>query len=107
MVYQKREMGRRGGSRDGGGRGPAKPGARRRDRRDDLEGRMRRKTCRFCEEKVNDLDYKDLKRMERLVSERGKILSRRVTGTCAKHQRCVVEAVKRARFIALLPYLKK
>ncbi|HQP92242.1 MAG TPA: 30S ribosomal protein S18 [Candidatus Omnitrophota bacterium] len=67
---------------------------------------MRKKTCRFCEEKIDSLDYKDFRRLERLVSERGKILSRRITGTCAKHQRKVEDAVKKARFVALLPFLK-
>jgi len=69
--------------------------------------RFRRKTCRFCEEKSEALDYKDLRRLERLVSERGKILSRRLTGSCARHQRMVQQAVKRARYMALLPYIKK
>jgi small subunit ribosomal protein S18 len=87
-----------------------KPGSDRRARRkkDDFAGgRLRKKTCRFCEEKVGAVDYKDLRRVERLVSERGKILSRRITGTCAKHQRIVEDAVKKARFMALLPFVKK
>ncbi|HAJ57779.1 MAG TPA: 30S ribosomal protein S18 [Candidatus Omnitrophica bacterium] len=84
-----------------------KPFGRRREKKDDvLTARMKKKTCRFCEEKITALDYKDYRRLERLVSERGKILSRRVTGTCAKHQRKVEEAVKKARFVALLPFLK-
>lgn len=89
-------------------RGPAgRAGARRRERKDDvLTARMRKKTCRFCEEKIETLDYKDIKRLERLVSERGKILSRRITGTCAKHQRKVEDVIKKARIIALLPFLK-
>lgn len=112
MAYQtqSRERGRsdsRGSSRGPGGKmGMGRD--RKREKKDDvLGGRMRRKTCRFCEEKLAELDYKDIKRLERLVSERGKILSRRVTGMCAKHQRWVEEAVKKARFIALLPFLKK
>lgn len=80
---------------------------RRREKKDDVLTRMRKKTCRFCEEKVDTLDYKDMKRLERLVSERGKILSRRITGICARHQRKVGDAVKKARFLALLPFLKK
>ena len=80
---------------------------RRRDRKDDALSRARKKTCRFCEEKLTAIDYKDLRRLERLVSERGKILSRRITGTCAKHQRKVEDAIKKARFMALLPFLKK
>lgn len=88
--------------------GPGRKGDRMRSKKDDvLSTRMRKKTCRMCEEKIESLDYKDLKRLERLVSERGKILSRRITGACAKHQRRVQEAVKLARFMALLPYLKK
>ncbi len=101
---QKESRGRGEKARSGpGGRSTM----RRRERKDDvLTARMRKKTCRFCEEKINILDYKDFRRLERLVSERGKILSRRVTGTCAKHQRKVEDAVKKARFIALLPFLK-
>lgn len=91
------------GSKSGG-----RMGSGRREKKDDvLMARFRKKTCRFCEEKVDTIDYKDLKRIERLVSERGKMLSRRISGTCAKHQRKVEEAVKRARFMALLPFLKK
>ena len=88
-----------------GGRG-GKLG-KRREKKEDVLNRFRKKTCRFCEEKVNTIDYKDIKRLERLVSERGKILSRRVTGICAKHQRTVQGVIKKARFIALLPFLKK
>ncbi len=72
-----------------------------------MAARFRKKKCRMCEEKIEFLDYKDLKRLERMVSERGKILSRRITGACARHQRKVVDAVKKARFIALLPFLRK
>jgi small subunit ribosomal protein S18 len=64
-----------------------------------------RKVCRFCTEKVTDIDYKDLERLGRFVTDRGKILPSRLTGTCAKHQRRLSVAVKRARFMALLPYL--
>ncbi|MFA5038193.1 MAG: 30S ribosomal protein S18 [Candidatus Omnitrophota bacterium] len=110
MAYQMHSKEKRGDSR-GGSKGPGGRGAgmgRRREKKEDvLGGRLRRKTCRFCEEKAVSLDYKDIKRLERLVSERGKILSRRVTGVCARHQRWVQEAVKKARFIALLPFLKK
>lgn len=90
-----------------GGRGSVREGSYRRERREEgVLSRVRRKVCRFCEEKVAVIDYKDLRRIERLVSERGKMLSRRITGTCARHQRKVEEAVKRARFVALLPFLK-
>ena len=66
--------------------------------------RPRKKVCQFCANKDKKIDYKDIDTLNRLVSDRGKILPRRVTGTCAKHQREVTTAVKRARQIALLPY---
>lgn len=65
----------------------------------------RRKVCHFCTNKIDEIDYKDTKTLQRYVSERGKILPRRVTGACAKHQRKVTTAVKRARAVALLPYV--
>ncbi|MCK9519510.1 MAG: 30S ribosomal protein S18 [Dehalococcoidia bacterium] len=64
----------------------------------------RRKVCRFCVEKMQGVDYKDVGRLRMYISERGKIEPRRKTGTCLKHQRLVATAVKRARHIALLPY---
>jgi len=64
-----------------------------------------KKVCRFCSEKVEHIDYKDLDRIGRYVTERGKILPSRLTGTCAKHQRVLTRAIKRARFMALLPYV--
>ena len=64
----------------------------------------RKKVCVFCVEKVEEIDYKDVTRLKRFTSERAKILPRRVTGTCAKHQRELTTAIKRARHIALLPY---
>lgn len=64
-----------------------------------------KKNCRFCSEKVECIDYKDLDRIGRYVTERGKILPSRLTGTCAKHQRVLTRAIKRARFMALLPYV--
>ena len=66
--------------------------------------RPRKKVCTFCVEKVDEIDYKDVEKLKRFVSDKGKILPRRVTGTCAKHQRKVTEAIKRARTIALLPF---
>ena len=63
-----------------------------------------RKVCSFCVDKVDSIDYKDVARLHRFVSERGKILPRRVTGTCARHQRAMTVAIKRARHIALMPY---
>lgn len=66
--------------------------------------RPRRKVCDFCANKVEYIDYKDITRLRRYISERGKIMPRRMLGTCAKHQRQLAEAIKRARAIALLPY---
>lgn len=66
--------------------------------------KMRRKVCGFCVDKVEHIDYKSANRMRRFVSDRGKILPRRTTGTCATHQRMLTHAIKRAREIALLPF---
>ncbi|MBE5774907.1 MAG: 30S ribosomal protein S18 [Clostridiales bacterium] len=65
----------------------------------------RRKVCQFCVDKIQHIDYKDVARLRRFTSERGKILPRRMTGTCAKHQRQLSVAIKRARTIALMPYV--
>ncbi|MGN0482160.1 MAG: 30S ribosomal protein S18 [Lachnospiraceae bacterium] len=67
-------------------------------------GRRRKKVCVFCG-KDNVIDYKDTKKLSRYISERGKILPRRITGNCAKHQRALTVAIKRARHIALMPYV--
>ena len=67
--------------------------------------RKRKKVCAFCAEKVDDIDYKDVARLKKFLSERSKILPRRITGTCAKHQRFLTTAVKRSRHIALIPYI--
>ena len=67
--------------------------------------RKRRKVCQFCVDKMNHIDYKDTARLRKYLSERGKILPRRTTGTCAQHQRTLTEAIKRSRHIALLPYV--
>jgi small subunit ribosomal protein S18 len=64
----------------------------------------RRKVCQFCVDKVQTIDYKDTPRLRRFMSERSKILPRRMTGNCAKHQRQLSTAIKRARHIAILPY---
>ena len=65
----------------------------------------RKKVCQFCVDRVEAIDYKDVARLRKFVSaERGKILPRRVTGTCAAHQRKLTTAIKRARYVALLPY---
>ena len=72
------------------------------DRRPNKKGR--KKVCAFCVDKVDTIDYKDVAKLRRFTSERAKILPRRVTGTCAYHQRELTTAIKRARHIALLPY---
>ncbi|HAX42075.1 MAG TPA: 30S ribosomal protein S18 [Solibacterales bacterium] len=64
----------------------------------------RRKVCRFCVEKIDDINYKDVRMLTPFISEKGKILPRRITGVCAAHQRMLTEAVKQARNIALLPF---
>ena len=68
--------------------------------------RRRRKVCVFCGSENNEIDYKDVAKLKKYVSERGKILPRRITGNCAKHQRAITTAVKRARHIALMPYVQ-
>ena len=67
-------------------------------------GTPRRRNCRFCRDKVEEVDYKNINQLRRYVSEKGKIRSRRITGACRRHQRQVAAAVKRAREMALLPY---
>ena len=66
--------------------------------------RPRKKVCSFCMEKIDEIDYKDVDKLKKYVSDKGKILPRRATGACAKHQREITLAVKRARHIAILPY---
>ena len=69
------------------------------------KNRKRNKVCQFCADKSEHIDYKDTVKLRRFLSERGKILPRRTTGTCAAHQRELTEAIKRARQVALLPYV--
>jgi small subunit ribosomal protein S18 len=64
----------------------------------------RKKICRFCSDKITDIDYKDIKRLRNLITERGKIIPRRISGNCARHQRQLGIAIKRARNIALMPF---
>lgn len=71
----------------------------RRDRR-----RSRKKVCSFCVDKVEVIDYKDINRLKKYITERGKILPRRISGNCANHQRELTSAIKRARMVALLPF---
>lgn len=66
--------------------------------------RSKRKVCAFCVEKATSIDYKDINKLRKYVTERGKILPRRISGTCAKHQRQLTDAIKRSRNIALLPF---
>lgn len=92
MANGRKERGGREGYDRGDGRG--NPRMR----------RARRKVCAFCVDKVTDIDYKEVAKLRKYVSERGKILPRRISGNCAKHQRQLTAAIKRARHIALLPY---
>lgn len=76
---------------------PSRPGGR----------RPRKKVCQFCVDRAEHIDYKDVAKLRRYLSERAKIVPRRVTGTCARHQRELTVAIKRARQIALLPYVSE
>lgn len=86
----------RNNSRDSYDKGEGKGGMRMR--------RVKKKVCSFCVDKVTDIDYKEVAKLRKYVSERGKILPRRISGNCAKHQRQLTTAIKRARVVALLPY---
>lgn len=70
-----------------------------------FNNRKRKKVCIFCEDKIAYIDYKDSAKLRKFISERGKILPRRISGTCAEHQRKLNTAIKRARQVALLPYI--
>jgi len=67
-------------------------------------GMRRKKVCQFCADKTDGIDYKETDKLKKYITERGKILPKRITGTCALHQRQVTRAIKRARIVALLPY---
>jgi len=67
-------------------------------------GIRRKKVCQFCTDKTDTIDYKNVEKLRKYITDRGKILPKRITGTCAMHQRQVTKAIKRARIIALLPY---
>jgi len=84
------------GPRPGGGPGGPREGGRKYFRR--------KKVCRFCVDKVDDINYKDVKLLHAFVAERGKIVPRRISGVCAPHQRRLTDAIKKARNIALLPF---
>ncbi len=83
----------------------ARAGASRKGRPGRPVDGARRRYCSFCKEKVDEVDYKDVSALRRFVSERGKIKTRRVSGACRRHQRQIAVAVKRAREMALLPYV--
>lgn len=95
----------RGGGR---GRGRDRDGDRDAGRRGDRRARRpRRKVCAFCVDKVTHIDYKDHARLRDFISDHGKILKSRMTGTCARHQRSLSQAIKRARAVALLPFVSE
>ena len=75
------------------------------ERNDRRNRKNRKKVCAFCMDKIENIDYKDVPRLKRYLSDRAKIIPRRVTGTCARHQRQLTVAVKRARHVAFLPYV--
>ena len=98
-----RGEGRSEGGRSGEARGPREPG-----REGGKRGRRgfyrKKKVCRFCVDRVDFIDYKKPEQLTQFIQERGKIVPRRITGTCSRHQRWLAEAIKRARNIALLPF---
>ena len=69
-------------------------------------GPVRKRFCRFCVEKAKTIDYKDVKKLEKTVNDRYKMLSRKISGTCAKHQRKLSNAIKLARYLGLMPYVR-
>jgi small subunit ribosomal protein S18 len=92
----------------GSGRGGAKGGAKGKDEKGARRGGgffRRRRVCKFCVEKIDYVSYKDVKVLTPFIPERGKIQPRRISGTCAKHQRALQTAIKRARTLALIPYV--
>ena len=96
-----------GGKRSAGG-GKGRGGANQAQGKESQQRRpmfRRRKVCKFCADKIDDINYKDVKLLGPFVPERGKILPRRISGTCATHQRKLQTAIKRARQIALIPYV--
>ena len=98
-------QGRSGGGGGGGGRGRGdkKPGDKEKGQRRPMF--RRRKVCKFCSDKIDDINYKDMKLLMPFVPERAKVLPRRISGTCALHQRKLQTAIKRARQLALIPYV--
>ena len=93
-------------ARKGGGSVAERSGnSNQRRRTSPTPGPMRRKSCYFCREKIEEVDYKNYNQLRRYISEKGKIRSRRITGACRRHQDQIAVAVKRAREVALLPYV--
>jgi len=70
-------------------------------------GRRKKRVCNYCADKINIIDYKEAPKLRKYISERGKILPRRISGNCAKHQRALTIAIKRSRHIALMPYTQE
>lgn len=97
------EGGRGGEGRGGEGRGP-REGGREGGKRGRRGFYRKKKVCRFCVDRVDFIDYKKPEQLTQFIQERGKIVPRRITGTCSRHQRWLAEAIKRARNIALLPF---
>lgn len=96
-----------GGGR-GKGKGKGKFGAKGKGKGKRLKkGFLRKKVCIFCKGKEKHIDYKNIEKLRRFITERGKIIPSRISGACAKHQRQVTRAIKRARIIALLPFVAK
>lgn len=93
--------------KDGGGRSGGRGAAKGKDDKGGRRGGFfrRRRVCKFCVEKIDYVSYKDVKVLTPFIPERGKIQPRRISGTCAKHQRAVQTAIKRARQLALIPYV--
>ena len=103
MATEMRRPGGGGGGRDSGGRGGSGgPGGAQGGKKKFFFRRKR--VCKFCVEKLEYIDYKDVKMLQQFIPERGKILPRRISGTCALHQRKLQNAIKRARIAAMLPF---
>lgn len=83
---------------------PVKPAVEADDKTKKVRRQPKKKVCAFCVEKVADIDYKDIAKLRRHITEKGKIMPRRTTGVCAEHQRQLATAIKRARIMALLPF---
>src|SRR4029077_1283022 len=105
MATEMRRPGGGGGAgRDGGGRGGSSSGGPGGQQGKKKFFFRRKRVCKFCVEKLEYIDYKDIKTLQQFIPERGKILPRRISGTCALHQRKLQNAIKRARIAAMLPF---